>query len=70
MANKLDDGAYVDFIDRHIEELDERIRALKNRMAAMVLEKYEIRNQEVLLGAMLETRKDLEKFRAELVQEA
>ena len=70
MANKLDDGAYVDFIDRHIEELDERIRALKNRMAAMVLEKYEIRNQEVLLGAMLETRKDLGKFRAELVQAA
>jgi hypothetical protein len=70
MANKLDDGAYVDFIDRHIEELDERIRALRNRMAAMVLEKYEIRNQEVLLGAMLETRRDLEKFRAELVQAA
>lgn len=68
MAIKLDDGAYVDFIDRNIEELDERIRALKSRMAAMVLEKYEIRNQEVLLATMLETRRDLESFRAELAQ--
>lgn len=68
MASRLHDGDYVEVIDHHIEELEERISALRKRMAAMTLERYEIRNQEVLLATMLETRKDLETFRAELVQ--
>ena len=68
MASRLHDGDYAGVIDHHIKELEERISALRKRMAAMTLERYEIRNQEVLLATMLETRKDLESFRAELVQ--
>jgi len=69
MANKLEDEAYLVFVDRHIEELKERIRALKNRMAAVLLKRYETHNQEVLLCTMLETRKDMERFRAQLVKD-
>lgn len=68
MANKVEDEAYLIFVDRHIEELEERISALRNRIAEMVVEKYEIRNQEVLLSTMLETRRDLDKFQAELIE--
>lgn len=68
MASMLEDLDQLRFIDRHIRELEQRIEGLKSRMAAMTLERYDTHNQEVLLIAMLETRKDLEKFRAELVQ--
>lgn len=68
MAAMLEDIEQLGFIDRHIQELEQRIDGLKTRMAAMTLERYDTHNQEVLLIAMLETRKDLEKFRAELVQ--
>lgn len=70
MASVLQDQAHLEFIDRHIQELKDRIDALKSRIAAMTLERYEIHNQEILLGTMLETRKDLEKFRAELANPA
>jgi hypothetical protein len=70
MAAMLEDIDQLGFIDRHIQELEQRIDGLKTRMAAMTLERYDTHNQEVLLIAMLETLKDLEKFRAELVQTA
>lgn len=66
MFDKLNEGFYPDFIERHLTELDQRIGALKDRMAAMILEKYEIRNQEILLSVMLETRKELETLSVEL----
>jgi hypothetical protein len=68
MASKLEDLDQLSFIDRHIQELEHRIEGLKARMAAMTLERYDIHNQEVLLITMLETRKDLEKFRTELAR--
>lgn len=68
MDNTLEKENYLVFIDGHIAELEQRISALRNRMGAMILEKYEVRNQELLLSVMLETRKDLAKFRADLMQ--
>ncbi len=70
MAAMLEDVDQISFIDRHIQELEQRIDGLKTRLAAMTLERYDTHNQEVLLIAMLETRKDLAKFRAELMQAA
>jgi hypothetical protein len=34
----------------------------------MVLERYEIHNQEALITAIIEARKDMERFRAVLVE--
>ena len=56
------------FIDSHIAALEERIYALRNRMGAMHLEKYETRNQELLLSVMLETRRDLANLRTDLIK--
>ncbi|GAC1544259.1 MAG: hypothetical protein NVS2B7_18480 [Herpetosiphon sp.] len=67
MADKIEDQAYLVFVDRHIEELEERIVALRRRMSEMVLDEYETANQEILLSNMLETREDMERFRAELI---
>ncbi len=67
MADKLEDQAYLVFVDRHIEELEERIVALSSRISAMVLEKYETANQGLLLARMLEVKKDMKKFRTELI---
>lgn len=67
MANKVEDEVYLVFVERHIEELKERVIALKSRMSEMVLEKYETANQEILLANMLEVQKNMECFQAELI---
>jgi hypothetical protein len=64
---KVEDQAYLVFVDRHIEELEERILAMTSRMSVRVLKKYEAANQAVLLSSMLEARKNIERFRAELI---
>lgn len=68
MGNIGEDMAHLALVNRHIEELDERIAALGNRMATMTLERYQTHNQEILLSTMLEIRKELEKYRAELAE--
>jgi DNA-binding ferritin-like protein len=68
MADKVEDQAYLVFVDRHIEELEERINALRERMVTMGLQSYETQNQQALLSSMLQVREDMEKFRAELVE--
>jgi DNA-binding ferritin-like protein len=68
MADKVEDQAYLVFVNRHIEELEERINALRERMVTMGLQSYETQNQQALLSSMLQVREDMEKFRAELVE--
>jgi len=68
MDYELNDGNSLEFIDGHIAELDGRIHALRNRMNTMILEKYETRNQQLLLSVMLETQTDLANFRKDLVR--
>lgn len=68
MEDKVEDQAYLVFVDRHIEELEERINALRERMATMVLQSYETQNQQASISSMLQVREDMGKFRAELIE--
>ena len=68
MADRVEDQAYLVFVNGHIDELEERIDALKERMATMVLQNYEIQNQQALLSSMLQVREDIGKFRTELIE--
>jgi hypothetical protein len=68
MPDRIEDQAYLVFVDRHIEELEERINALRERMAKMALQSYETQNQQALLSSMLQVRDDMEKFRLELIE--
>ena len=54
-------------VDRHIEELSQRIIDLQERMATMAAQQYETRNQSLLLATMQEVMKDLHLLRAEMV---
>jgi len=53
-------------VDRHIEELSQRIIDLQERMATMAAQQYETRNQSLLLATMQEVMKDLHLLRAEM----
>ena len=68
MADRVKDQAYLVFVARHIEELGQRISTLRERIATMVLQSYETKNQQELLCSMLQVQEDMEKFRAELVE--
>jgi hypothetical protein len=55
---------YLVSLDLHIEELEERINTLRDRMATMVAESYETKAHEVLLSNMLRLWEDMKSFRA------
>lgn len=67
MAVRSEDHALMTLLDGHLDELEERIKALKSRMTSMVLEKYETRNQEILLSNMLKIRDDMAAYRKALL---
>lgn len=64
--NASDETADLIVVDRHIEELNRRIDGLKERMATMTSQRYETKNQLVLLSTMEEVLKDLKLLRAEM----
>jgi thermostable 8-oxoguanine DNA glycosylase len=54
-------------LDRHIQELNQRIDDLKERMTTMASQKYETKNQSILLSTMQEVMKDLKLLRLEML---
>jgi hypothetical protein len=54
-------------VDRHIEELGQRIDDLKERMATMAAQSYETRNQSLLLSTMQEVMRDLRLMRLDML---
>jgi hypothetical protein len=68
MADHSEDEAYLVLIDRHIEELEERLNALKELIASMVMEGQATRNQSELLINMLTAMKVTQALRAEVFE--
>lgn len=67
MLNRMEDLPFLNLLDSHIEELEERIQGLRNRMVTMSIAKYATKNQEILLDNMLQIRKDMAALRNELI---
>jgi cell division septum initiation protein DivIVA len=65
MLNKEEQEAYLGLIDRHIEELQERINSLKDRITAMQAEGHDKQPQAQLLANMLGVMQSLKMIRAE-----
>lgn len=61
MTSMLKNALQPQLINLQIEDLEDRMRALKSRIASMSFMSYHIHNQEALLSMMLETRNDLKK---------
>ena len=53
MVDRIEDQANLVFVACHIQELEQRISALREQMATMVLQSYETQNQQALLISML-----------------
>ncbi|HEX8882999.1 MAG TPA: hypothetical protein VF797_00740 [Noviherbaspirillum sp.] len=66
MTVKLSEHTDLVTLDRQIDELNQRISSLKERMATMALQQYETRNQSILLATMLEVLRDLHLLRLEI----
>ncbi|MBV0882271.1 hypothetical protein KTQ42_23630 [Noviherbaspirillum sp. L7-7A] len=67
MTEKLGEQTDLITLDRQIDELNQRISSLKERMAAMASQKYETTNQSILLTTMQEVLKDLHLLRLEIL---
>lgn len=67
MTDKSDEQTNLITLERQIEELNQRMGCLKERMAAMTSRQYETRNQSVLLSTMQEVLKDLHLLRLEIL---
>ena len=66
MTDKSNDQTDLITLDRQIEEMNQRIGCLKERMATMTSQQYETKNQSILLSTMQEVLKDLHLLRLEL----
>jgi len=66
MTDKLNEKIGLDVVDRHIEELNQRIDHLEQRMATMTSQRYETKNQSILLSTMQAVLKDLHLLRSEM----
>lgn len=67
MAGKLSEQIDLITLDCQIDEMKQRISCLKERMATMTAQRYETRNQSVLLGTMQEVLRDLHLLRLEIL---
>lgn len=67
MAGKLSEQIDLITLDCQIGELKQRISSLKERMATMTSQRYETRNQSVLLGTMQEVLRDLHLLRLDML---
>jgi hypothetical protein len=63
MNNKTEEQAYLISLDLYIEDLEERISILRDRMAPMVAGNYETEAHEVLLFHMEQLCEDMKAFR-------
>src|SRR6476620_7539728 len=66
MTGKFSEQTDLITLDHQIEELKQRIRCLKERMAAMTSQQYETKNQFILLSTMQEVLRDLYLLRLEI----
>jgi hypothetical protein len=67
MTEKLNEKTDLITLDRQIEELNQRIGCLKERMATMTSQRYETKNQSILLSTMQEVLRDLHLLRLEIL---
>lgn len=68
MFNRQEYEGYLELIDDHIEELQERINSLKGRISGMKSEGYETRPQAELLTNMLRVMQALQVIRSETLE--
>jgi hypothetical protein len=67
MYSRQEDEAYLALIDQHIEELNDRLKTLKNLITIMVINGQSTRNQSELLVNMLRILKVMQVMRADAV---
>lgn len=67
MTETFSEQAELIMLDRQIEELKQRIDCLKERMATMTSQRYETKNQSILLSTMQEVLGDLHLLRLEML---
>lgn len=67
MAGKLSEQIDLITLDGQIDALKQRISCLKERMATMTAQRYETRNQSVLLDTMQEVLRDLHLLRLDIL---
>jgi len=70
MNNKQQLQAYLGLIDRHIADLEERIQAIKERIAMMKAQGYGTQHQDELLATMLEVLGNVKAIRLETTAES
>ena len=68
MSKKAEEQAYLISLDLYIEELEERISSLQERIPAVVEERYEAKAQEVLLSNMEQLWEDMKAFRIKALE--
>lgn len=67
MTEKFSEQTDLITLDRQIDELNQRMSSLKERMATMTSQKYETGNQSILLATMQEVLRDLHLLRLEIL---
>jgi hypothetical protein len=67
VTTKVEDAAYMDLMERHISELEERLAALKNVMVAMNVEGADTHNQAELFANMVDAMSAVQRFRDEIL---
>jgi hypothetical protein len=67
MYDDMNREADLAVVEHHIEDLNQRIGDLQERMATMSLHKYETKNQSILLSTMQEVLMDLKLLRREML---
>jgi hypothetical protein len=67
MYSRQEDEAYLALIDQHIEELNDRLKTLRNLITTMAINGQSTRNQSELLVNMLRILKVMQVMRADAV---
>jgi glutaredoxin 2 len=65
MYSRQEDEAYLALIDQHIEELNDRLKTLKNLITTMAINGQSTRNQSELLVNMLRILKVMQVMRVD-----